>query len=103
MSEVQSGQVEHDKAGAEGLKLLSNTISNHVIRSRLLLVASVKTPGMGVINRIVRVGSDAVVVQSERTGTERTVTYGQLRDAPNQTRNGVIVRTLAQVVGLYKP
>jgi hypothetical protein len=42
-----------------------------------------------------------LIVQSERTGQDRVVSYDQLRRAEHETKNGSVVRTLARVVGLY--
>jgi len=103
---MEAEHAEQFEAGMAQVEAVVNKhvqVSNAEIRRRLMPVVSVKTASMGVVNELIEVGSDFVSVRSERTGSIRTVTYGQLRDAANQTRNGVIVRTLAQVVGLYVP
>lgn len=76
---------------------------NSEIQTRLGLVATVYTPKQGVPNEVVHVGADSVELRSHRTGRSRTVTYDQLRNAASETRNGVIVRTLATILGLYSP
>ncbi|MDP3983747.1 MAG: hypothetical protein Q8Q52_01910 [Acidimicrobiia bacterium] len=75
-------------------------MSDNEIKKRLENVLAVKTGSMGVRNEVVHVGEDRVTVRSERTARDREVTYDQLRNAANESRNGVIVRVLAQVVGL---
>jgi hypothetical protein len=49
----------------------------------------------------VDVGTDSVTVVSERTGNRRTIPYRDLRQAEAVRTNGVIVRVLAQILGLY--
>jgi hypothetical protein len=76
------------------------TLTDRQIAQRLRLVATVVTPSQGVRNEIVEVGENSVTVESERTGTRRRIPFGDLRHADQVTTNGVIVRVLAQVVGL---
>jgi hypothetical protein len=76
-------------------------MSNEDIRKRLSVVAAVFTLDRHVRNDIRGVGEAGVIVQSERTGQDRVVSYDQLRRAEHETKNGSVVRTLARVVGLY--
>jgi len=78
-------------------------MTNGDMARRLNLISSVRTPVQGVRNELVHVGIDTVTVRSERTGRDRDIPYDQIRNAANETQNGVVVRTLAQVLGLYSP
>jgi uncharacterized protein (TIGR00725 family) len=75
-------------------------LTDQQIAQRLRLVAAVITPAQGVRNEIVEVAADSVTVESERTGTRRRIPFRDLRHADQITTNGVIVRVLAQVLGL---
>ena len=77
-------------------------MKDHVIARRLRLIHSVKTPKQGVVNEILVVHPDHVTIQSERSGRPRDVWFEQIRNAssPTMTQNGVIIRTLATVLGI---
>ena len=70
------------------------------IAPRLSLVVAVRTRRQGVQNDIVHVGTDHVIVRSSRTGTPRTIPFGDIRQAAKVTQNGVIARTLSSILGL---
>jgi len=78
-------------------------MKNGEIAQRLNLVAAVRTPVQKVRNEITHVGIDTVTVRSERTGRDRDIPYDQIRNAVNESQNGVVVRTLAEILGLYSP
>jgi len=78
-------------------------MTKHEMAQRLNLIRSVWTPVQKVQNDIVHVGTDTVTVRSARTSKDRVVTYKQIRNAANETQNGVVVRTLAEILGLYSP
>ena len=71
------------------------------IARRMRLIHSVVTPTQQVINRVVSVESDHLVIRSGRTDKERKIPFSDLRQAGQITRNGVIVRVIAEVLGLY--
>jgi hypothetical protein len=76
-------------------------ISDEEIAARLHLIAAVVTPTQGIRNDIIRVEADRVTVKSARTGKLREIPFRELRQADKVSSNGVIVRVLARVVGLY--
>lgn len=69
-------------------------MTNPQIAAALSAVRSVFTPIQRVRNDIVSVGTDFVVVASERTGVHRRIPFADLRNALMVTRNGVVVRAL---------
>jgi hypothetical protein len=75
-------------------------ISDMQMRRRLRPVKQVTTPIRKVVNEIIRVKSDTVVVRSRRTANDREISFQALRKAASTTKHGVIVRTLARVLGL---
>jgi hypothetical protein len=76
-------------------------ITDEESHRRLRHVKQVTTPIERVVNEIVEVKSHSVVVRSERTGEEREIPFKAFRNAATTTPHGVIVRMLAQIVGLY--
>ena len=78
-------------------------MTNSEIAARLSLIAAVRTPRQAVWNDIVRVGTDHVVMRSARTGTDRTIPFADIREPAKVTRNGIIVYTLASILGFSAP
>ena len=77
-------------------------MSDADIARRLRLIVAVRTEKQGVQNDLVEVRDDSVVVRSERTNELREIPFRDLRRAGfDTTANGVIVRVLAAVLGLY--
>jgi hypothetical protein len=82
---------------------MTSHMTDAEIASRLSLVAAVRTPRQAIWNDIVLVGKDHVVVRSSRTGIDRTIPFADIRQAGRVTRHGVIVYTLASILGLATP
>lgn len=74
-------------------------MTDHQIANALSGLTHVFTSMQRVRNRVVSIGVNSVVVESERTGVQRSVPFRDLRNAASVTRNGVIVRALAHAIG----
>jgi hypothetical protein len=79
-------------------------LTDEEIARRLRLIVSVKTGCRQTENEVLEVGDHAVIVRSEGGGrAQRSISYDEIRNAgPHTTMNGVIVRVLAQILGMYR-
>ncbi len=73
-------------------------MTNEDLQRRLSCLKAVFTPRLGVRNDIVRVAPDSVVVRSARTGRTRRISFEDIRNATQVSRNGVVARTLLAAV-----
>jgi hypothetical protein len=76
-------------------------MSNSDIYKRLEFVAAVWTMARRIQNDVIALSTSSLTVRSKNTGRNRIITYDQLRNAANETRNGCVVRAVARILGLY--
>lgn len=75
-------------------------MTDSTMQAKLSRLSVVETVSYRVVNKILRVESDRVWVRSERTGTERKITFDSIRNWSQGRHNSRVRLALAVALGL---